>query len=43
MLFRSANDVPVALAYVAWAMLYGAVYTAMLLVLAAFAFENKDV
>ncbi|MDZ4857972.1 MAG: ABC transporter permease [Candidatus Hydrogenedentes bacterium] len=40
---EAANDVPVALGYVVWSMVYGAVYTGMLLLLAAVAFENKDV
>ncbi|HRI88757.1 MAG TPA: ABC transporter permease [Candidatus Hydrogenedentes bacterium] len=40
---EAANDVPVALGYVVWSMVYGAVYTAMLLALASVAFENKDV
>lgn len=40
---EAANNVAVSFDYVVWAMAYGAVYTAMLLVLAALAFENKDV
>ncbi|GMU93351.1 MAG: hypothetical protein AMXMBFR4_24090 [Candidatus Hydrogenedentota bacterium] len=40
---EAANGVPVALEYVVWSMAYGVVYTAMLLVLAAIAFESKDV
>lgn len=40
---EAANDVPVHLPYVLWAAAYGAIYTAMLLVLAALAFEDKDV
>lgn len=40
---EAANGVPIAPAYLAWAVSYGAVYTLMLLVLAAFAFEEKDV
>jgi ABC-type transport system involved in multi-copper enzyme maturation permease subunit len=40
---EAANAVDVSLGYVAWAIVYGAVYTAMLLVLAALAFEEKDV
>lgn len=38
-----SNGVPVTAAYVTWAAAYGAVYTLMLLFLAAVAFENKDV
>jgi ABC-type transport system involved in multi-copper enzyme maturation permease subunit len=30
-------------AYVAWALTYGAAYTAVFLILAALAFQNKDV
>lgn len=40
---EAANNVAVPFEYVAWAMAYGAVYSAMLLALAAIAFENKDV
>lgn len=40
---EAANGVPVATSYVVWAMLYGTVYTAMLLGLASLAFEDKDV
>ncbi|MBN2308465.1 MAG: ABC transporter permease [Candidatus Hydrogenedentes bacterium] len=40
---EAANGVPVAPGYVGWALLYGTVYTLMLLVLAAIAFEDKDV
>ncbi|MFA6240350.1 MAG: ABC transporter permease [Candidatus Hydrogenedentales bacterium] len=40
---EAANGVPVAPEYVAWALVYGVVYTAMLLVLASLAFEDKDV
>lgn len=40
---EAANGVPVAPAYVVWSMVYGTVYTAMLLVLASLAFEDKDV
>ncbi|GMV99351.1 MAG: hypothetical protein AMXMBFR84_04900 [Candidatus Hydrogenedentota bacterium] len=40
---EAANGVPVAPGYVLWAVVYGAVYTLMLLVLAALAFEDKDV
>lgn len=40
---EAANGVEVAPAYVLWASAYGAAYTGMLLVLAALAFEGKDV
>ncbi len=40
---EAANGVPIAPAYVLWAMGYGAAYTIVLLILAALAFENKDV
>ena len=40
---EAANGVDVSSAYVAWALLYGAIYTALLLVLASLAFERKDV
>jgi Cu-processing system permease protein len=40
---EAANGVDVALGYVAWTVIYGAIYTSMLLVLAALAFEEKDV
>ncbi|MCL4692606.1 MAG: ABC transporter permease subunit [Candidatus Hydrogenedentes bacterium] len=40
---EAANGVPVAPAYVLWAITYGTVYTAILLVLASLAFEDKDV
>lgn len=40
---EAANDVPVAWSYVAWATTYGMVYTAVVLALAALAFEDKDV
>jgi len=40
---EAANGVPVAPEYVVWALVYGTVYTAMLLVLASLAFEDKDV
>ncbi len=40
---EAANGVPVRVSYVAWAVTYGACYTAMVLVLAAVAFEDKDV
>jgi len=40
---EAANEVPVSISYVGWALLYGSVYTAVLLVLASLAFEDKDV
>ncbi len=40
---EAANGIPVNPVYVAWALGYGALYTTMLLVLAALAFEDKDV
>ncbi len=40
---EAANGVAVRGTYVAWAVLYGALYTSMLLFLAAIAFEDKDV
>ncbi len=40
---EAANDVAVAPGYVAWVVAYGTVYTVMLLILAAIAFEDKDV
>lgn len=40
---EAANGVPVAAAYVGWAMLYGVIYAALLLTLASFVFERKDV
>ncbi len=40
---EAANGMPVAPAYVLWAMVYGVVYTMLLLVVAALAFEDKDV
>lgn len=39
---EAANDVPVSLAYVAYVLGYGTAYAALLLTLAAMAFENKD-
>jgi ABC-type transport system involved in multi-copper enzyme maturation permease subunit len=39
----AANGVEVSAGYMIWAMAYGVVYTAMLLVLAAIAFEGRDV
>jgi ABC-type transport system involved in multi-copper enzyme maturation permease subunit len=43
LLREAANGVPVSGAYVAWAVVYGAIYSAMLLAVAAAAFERKDV
>jgi len=40
---EAANGIDVAFSYAAWAIVYGTVYTAMLLVLASLAFEEKDV
>jgi ABC-type transport system involved in multi-copper enzyme maturation permease subunit len=40
---EAANGVPVSAAYMFWAMLYGGVYTTLVLTLAALAFEDKDV
>lgn len=40
---EAANGVDVSMGYVAWAVLYGAIYTALLLILASLAFEKKDV
>ncbi len=40
---EAANGVAIAPSYVVWALAYGTVYTAMLLTLAALAFEDKDV
>jgi ABC-type transport system involved in multi-copper enzyme maturation permease subunit len=40
---EAANGVSVATGYVLWTLLYGAAYTVMLLVLASWAFEDKDV
>jgi len=40
---EAANNVPVPADYFIWALAYGAVYTGMLLFLAALAFEDKDV
>jgi ABC-type transport system involved in multi-copper enzyme maturation permease subunit len=40
---EAANSVPVSLAFVLWALTYGAGYTALFLVLASLAFEDKDV
>ena len=39
---EAANDIPVSLAYTAWALAYGAAYSAVLLILACMAFEGKD-
>lgn len=40
---EAANEVAVSLSYVGWALGYGVLYTAMILVLASLAFEDKDV
>jgi ABC-type transport system involved in multi-copper enzyme maturation permease subunit len=40
---EAANDVPVDAFYVGWASAYGVVYAGIFLILAALAFENKDV
>jgi ABC-type transport system involved in multi-copper enzyme maturation permease subunit len=40
---EAANEVPVSGAYVLWVLTYGSIYTVILLILAAFAFEEKDV
>jgi ABC-type transport system involved in multi-copper enzyme maturation permease subunit len=40
---EAANGVNVPVGYVAWVLVYGLMYTAMLLVFAALAFEEKDV
>lgn len=40
---EAANAVDISLAYVLWALAYGAAYTALLLILAAWAFDKKDV
>jgi len=40
---EAANGIAVEPGYVAWAMIYGTIYTGMLLALAAIAFEDKDV
>ncbi|HOJ32041.1 MAG TPA: ABC transporter permease [Candidatus Hydrogenedentes bacterium] len=40
---EAANGVPVSMAYVGWAIVYGTVYAGMLLGVAAAAFEDKDV
>lgn len=40
---EAANGIPVSGAYVAWVLLYGLAYTVVLLILAALAFEEKDV
>ncbi len=39
---EAANDIPVSLAYMVWALVYGTVYSAMLLIFACLAFEGKD-
>ncbi len=40
---EAANGVPVASGYVLWALAYGTVYTAVLLIVASLAFQEKDV
>jgi ABC-type transport system involved in multi-copper enzyme maturation permease subunit len=40
---QAANSYPVSGFYVLWAMVYGVVYTGLVLLLAALAFEDKDV
>jgi hypothetical protein len=40
---EAANGIAVEPSYVAWAVVYGLIYTGMLLALAAIAFEDKDV
>jgi ABC-type transport system involved in multi-copper enzyme maturation permease subunit len=40
---EAANDVPIRMAYVLFVLVYGAAYSAVLLVLASLAFEKKDV
>lgn len=40
---EAANSVPISFEYVAWAFLYATAYTVMLLVLAALAFQDRDV
>ena len=40
---EAANGVPVRPAYIVWTLVYGTIYTGMLLAFAAMAFENKDV
>jgi ABC-type transport system involved in multi-copper enzyme maturation permease subunit len=40
---EAANGMDISLSYVAWAIAYGTIYTAMLLILASLAFERKDV
>lgn len=40
---EAANGVPVSPGYVLWALVYGTVFTVMLLVLASLAFQDKDV
>ncbi len=39
---EAANDIPVSLAYTAWALAYGTAYSAVLLIMACLAFEGKD-
>lgn len=40
---EAANGIAVNPGYIAWVLVYGSLYTAMLLILAALAFEQKDV
>lgn len=40
---EAANGLEVAPIYIAWTMLYGAIYTVLFLAIAAMAFQNKDV
>ncbi|MEA3364751.1 MAG: ABC transporter permease subunit [Candidatus Hydrogenedentes bacterium] len=40
---EAANGVPVASGYILWALAYGTVYTAVLLIIASLAFQDKDV
>ena len=40
---EAANGVPISGAYIAYVLFYGTAYTAVLLILAALAFERKDV
>jgi hypothetical protein len=40
---EAANGVDVTTGYVAWALVYGTLYTSMLLALAAITFQDKDV
>jgi hypothetical protein len=40
---EAANSVTLSFSYVVWAVLYGLMYTGMLLILYAIVFEDKDV